>query len=550
MGRLKPAVRRGGILATLALLLLVLFAPPAAAHAELVSITPANGVQLARPPSEIKLTFTESVNLVSDGIRLLDPVGATVPTNGPTVKGQSVYLPIPANLPDGPYVLTWRVVSSDGHPITGASSFGIGTAPAPVPGSATGTPESTATTGAAGSALAWPVIAIRLVGYVAFALFAGVAAFVLLCAPETSKEPRLQLLARTGLVAGVAAAVAAIVVQGPYTAGVSIIRALDTRLLQDTLATPVGTVMICRLGLYGLLGILAWRLPRISMELASWLVPAAVVGTAATIAAAGHAAAAGLIDIAVDTLHALTAGLWVGGLVVLVALGRSVPPRGLHHFSTLALASVLTLIVTGALNSLRQMNAVEELWQTRYGLTLLVKLMLVAATIAAAAISRRRLHQTRVPIRSVRFEAALAAAVLVVTAVLSMTSPPPLQRAGHADHTGHGTEAAAATARVTMSLGKERDAKVAVSPATTTGSHLHIVLSNTDGQPLRATKVTLKVANPDRDIAPLAVPLTERNGAWFAEYRFPFSGRWKVMLTVDGISQSAVVTSADITIRD
>jgi copper transport protein len=550
MGSLKPAVRRGGLLATLALLLLTLFAPHAAAHAELVSISPANGVQLAKPPSEIKLTFTESVNLVSDGIRLIDPVGATVPTNSPIVNGRSVSLPIPANLPDGPYVLTWRVVSSDGHPITGASSFGVGTAPAPVPGSAVGTPESTATTVASGPSLPWPVIAIRLVGYVAFALFAGVAAFVLLCAPEASKEPRLQLLARTGLVAGAAAAVAAIVVQGPYTAGVSISRALDMRLLLDTLATPFGTAMICRLGLYGLLGILVWRLPRMSTELASWLVPAAVVGTAVTIAGAGHAAAAGLIDIAIDTLHALTAGLWVGGLVVLVALGRSVPPRVLHQFSTLALASVLTLIVTGTLNSLRQLNAVDELWQTRYGLTLMTKLTLVAGTIAAAAISRRRLHQTRLPIRSVRLEAALTVAVLVVTALLSMTSPPLLPSAGHAEHAGHVTAPAAASAAVTMPLGKDRSAKAAVTPATTTGSHLHIVLSDTNGQPLRATKVTLKVANPDRDLAPLAVPLTERSDAWFAEYRFPFSGTWKLMLTVDGISQSAVVTSADITIRD
>jgi copper transport protein len=542
-------MRRGGLLATLALLLLVCFATPAAAHAELVSVTPANGVQLARPPSEIKLTFTESVNLVNDGIRLLDPVGATVPTNGPTVKGQSVSLPIPANLPDGPYVLTWRVVSSDGHPITGASSFGVGTAPAHVSGSTTGTSDATASTGASESALPWPVVAIRMVGYMAFALFAGVAAFVLLCAPQTSKEPRLQLLARTGLVVGAAAAVAAILAQGPYTAGVSIGRALDTRLLQDTLATPFGTVMICRLGLYGLLGVLTWRLPRMSTELASWLVPAGVVGTAVTIAAAGHAAAGGLIDIAVDTLHALTAGLWVGGLVVLVTLGRSVPPRDLRQFSTLALASVFTLIVTGTLNSLRQLNAVEELWQTRYGLTLMIKLMLVAGTIAAAAISRRRLQQTRLAIRSVRLEAALAAAVLIVTALLSMTSPP-LQTAGHAAHTGHMTAPAAASAAVTMSLGKEGSAKVAVSPATTTGSHLHIVLSDTNGQPLRAAEVTLKVANPDRDLAPLAIPLTGRNGAWFAEYRFPFSGTWKLILTVDGISQSAVVTSADITIRD
>jgi copper transport protein len=548
MGPLKSAARRGGIVATLAVLLLLLFAPPAAAHAELVSITPANGEQLTRPPTVIQMTFTESVNLVNDGIRLVDAVGGTVPTNDPTVKGRTVSLALPANLPDGPYVVTWRVASSDGHPITGASSFGVGAAAAAVPGSAAESSDPAASTMATGSSAPWPVVALRLVGYVAFALFAGVAAFVLLCAPSTSKEPRLQFLARSGLVAGAAAAIVAILVQGPYVAGVSMSRLLDGRLLLATLASPFGTAMICRLFLYGVLGLLTWRLARMTAELASWLVPAGVVGTAVTIAAAGHAAAAGLVTIAVDALHVLAAGLWVGGLVVIVALGRSVEPRALHQFSTLALASVLTLIVTGTLNSLRQLNGVEQLWHTRYGITLLIKLLLVAGTIAVAAISRRRLQQNHVPLRSVRLEAALTAAVFVVTALLSTTSPP--QTAGQSGHTVHEAAPAAASATVKMSLGKERSAKVAVVPATTTGSHLHIVLSDTNGQPLRATRVTVKVANPDRDIAPISLPVTMRSGSWFANYRFPFAGTWKVVLTVDGIGQSAVVTSADIAIRD
>ena len=89
-----------------------------------------------------------------------------------------------------------------------------------------------------------------------------------------------------------------------------------------------------------------------------------------------------------------------------------------------------------------------------------------------------------------------------------------------------------------------------VSPATTTGSHLHLVLTDTNGQRLPATRVTLKVANPGRDIAPIPVPMSMRDGVWVASYRFPFPGTWKTILTVDGVGSSAVVTSADITIRD
>ena len=499
----------------------------------------------------MQLTFTESVNLIDGGIRLVDGVGATVPTSDPTVDGNTVNWPMPADLPEGAYVVTWRVVSSDGHPISGASSFGVGTAAATVPGSGTGTADTTGSTVANGLTAPWPVVVMRLAGYIAFALFAGVAAFVLFCAPDTNRNPALQALARAGLLGGALATVAAILVQGPYTAGVPMSRVFDTRLLQQTLTTPFGAAMMWRLALYGVLGVLAWRLPRILTQLGSWLLPAGVAGAAVTIAAAGHASASGLVDLTIDALHALTAGLWVGGLAALVVLGRSVEPRALHRFSTLAMASVITLIVTGILNSLRQLNAVEELWLTSYGLTLAAKLVLVACTIAAASVSRRRLRQKQVPRRSVRFEAALTVAVLAVTALLSMTAPPPPPQAAEpTSHTGHDVGPEAANEAVQMSLGDHGKAALAVLPATTTGSQLQLLLTDANGEPLPATRVTLKVANPGRDIAPIPVPMSMRDGVWVASYRFPFAGTWKTIFTVDGIGTSAVVTGADVTIRD
>jgi copper transport protein len=548
MAPLSIAVRRVALLATLAVLWSLLLAHPAAAHAELVDIAPENGAQLTRPPTEVRMTFTESVNLVNDGIRLVDHVGATVPTPDPTVDGRTVTWPMPAVLPEGHYVVTWRVLSKDGHPVSGAFSFGVGTAAVPGSATSTGTTGTSVNAVPSGSTAPWPVVAIRLAGYLAFALFVGVAAFVLVCAPSRSNDPTLQLLARGGLLGGALAAVAALLVQGPYAAGASMSRAFDMRLLQETLSTPFGTAMLWRLGLYGVLGVLVWRLPKILTELGTWLVPAAVVATAATIAAAGHAAASGPIDLLVDALHALTAAFWVGGLAALAALGRSVEPRVLHRFSTLAMASVLTLVVTGTLNSLRHLTAVEQLWLTRYGLTLLIKLSLVAGTLAVAAVSRRRLQQKRVPLRTVRIEVALTIAVLAVTSLLSVTAPPP-QPSAASDHTDHSAGPGAANDTVQMSLGDQGEATLTVLPATTTGSHLHVVLTDTNGQPLPATRVALKVANPARDIAPIPVPMSMRDGVWVASYVFPLPGTWKTILTVDGVGPSAVVTSADVTIH-
>jgi copper transport protein len=551
MAPLSTTARRSALFATLVVLFLLLFPSPAAAHAELVSTSPGNGEQLRTPPTDLRLTFTESVNLVDDGIRLVDHVGAIVVTSEPSVRGRTVIWPMPSDLPEGPYVVTWRVVSSDGHPVNGAFSFGVGTSTAAVPGSATA-PE-TAGMGdsavAAGSTAPWPVVVIRLAGYIAFALVVGVAAFVLFCAPGTSKDLTLQLLVRCGLMGGAVAAVAAILVQGPYTAGVSMSRVLDMRLLPETLSTPFGTAMMWRLALYGVLGVLAWRLPRILTEVAGWLVPALVVGIAVTIAAAGHAAASGPLSLLVDAGHALTAGLWVGGLIALAAIGRSVERHALHKFSTLALASVLTLIVTGTLNSLRHLTAVEQLWSTRYGLTLFIKLTLVAGALAVAAVSRRHTKQDRVPVRSVRLEATLTVAVLVLTALLTMTAPPP-EGGPPTTHTGHGHEPAAVDDTVQMSLGDQGNASLAVVPATTAGSHLHLALKDPNGQKLSATRVTLKVTNPARDVAAILIPMSMRDGVWVANWRFPFPGTWKAILTVDGVGRLSVVASADITIRD
>ncbi len=548
MGPLSRVVRRGLVCAVLAAVFGLLFASPAAAHAELVATNPANGAQLAEAPDEIEMTFTESVDVLDDGFRLVDSVGATVPTAEPVADGHTISWPMPADLPDGPYTVTWKLVSSDGHPVAGAFSFGVGTAAASVLGITPGvTSEASAS-----PAAPWPVVAVRLGGYLAFALLAGVVAFVLWCSAGTRTDPSLQRLARIGIVGGLLATVAGLLVQGPYTSGLPMSQLFDPFLVRDTMATPFGTAMVRRLALYAAIGVLIWQLPGLLARPIRWLVSAGVVGVALTISATGHGNASGrLVDLGVVALHALTAGIWVGGLVVLVVLGRTVERREWLRFGTLALACVLALVATGALNSLREITAVEQLWQTRYGVVLVIKLALVAATLVAAGVSRRRLQQDRAPRRSVRLEGGLTVGILVVTAVLSMTSPPP-QELAPARLLASGATGTAPSANevVEMSLGDRGKAVLAVLPATTAGSELHMVLTDDRGQPLRARRVDLKVSNPGRGLGRIPVPLTRRNGVWTADYRFPLTGVWKATVTVEGAGQTAVVTAGDVTITD
>ena len=542
MATLGRAVRRGLVSVALVAVSALVFAAPAAAHAELVSSNPGNGERLEEAPSEIELTFTESVNLLEGAIRLLDGVGETVSTPDPVVSGLTLTWPMPPELADGAYTVSWRVISSDGHPVAGAFSFGVGIDAALVSpvGSTDGVSATTAP---------WPVVTARLTGYLAFALLAGVVAFVLCCSAGSRTDPTLQRLVRWGLVGGVLATTAGFLLQGPYIAGSPLSDVFDPQLMRRTLATPFGTAMVWRIVLYAAIAGVVWRLPGLSRRPGQALASGAVVGVAVTIGATGHGVASGrLADLAVVALHALTAAIWLGGLVVLVALGRAVERQALHRFASLAFASVAILVVTGTLNSLRHVTAVGQLWQTRYGLELVAKLALVAAALAAAAVSRRRLQEQRVPVRSVRVEAVLTVGVLTVTAFLSMTSPPPLT----ADATTVAPSVAQeeGSAVLQMSLGDGGRAMLGVQPATTAESRLYLLLTDAGGQALPATRVDLSVSNPSRGLGGIPVPLTERKGAWVTKYRFPYSGLWKVTLTVTGPGQTAVVTAGDFTIRD
>jgi methionine-rich copper-binding protein CopC len=108
--------------------LLALFAAlTVLAHTELIDSQPAPGAQLADPPAEIRLTFSESVGaqsqilLMSDGFRPVEGIAAQVDSN----RSEQLFAPLPV-LEPGSYTVQWTSVSEDGHEISGSYSFSIG----------------------------------------------------------------------------------------------------------------------------------------------------------------------------------------------------------------------------------------------------------------------------------------------------------------------------------------------------------------------------------------------------------------------------------------
>ena len=140
--------------AALALATTIAFAPAASAHDELTSTTPKNGATVTSAPSSLELTFAEKPLAVGNQISVKAPDGSTSKAT-PKVDGSTVSAPF-AGHGDGAYTVTWRVVSSDGHPISGSYAFTLkgGTASTAAPssaasssgGAASPSPRATATT--------------------------------------------------------------------------------------------------------------------------------------------------------------------------------------------------------------------------------------------------------------------------------------------------------------------------------------------------------------------------------------------------------------------
>ena len=133
-------------LALLATLLLsVVGALPASAHSTLLSQTPEDGAELDEVPEAVVLTFNEDITDLGSDIVITGPDGEDASGDDTTIDGAEVSRPVADDLSAGEYSVDWRVVSADGHPISGEFTFTL-TEQAVGGGSATGT-ESPSPTG-------------------------------------------------------------------------------------------------------------------------------------------------------------------------------------------------------------------------------------------------------------------------------------------------------------------------------------------------------------------------------------------------------------------
>jgi methionine-rich copper-binding protein CopC len=104
------------------LLILLLAATPAFAHARLKSSDPAADASV-KSPNLIRLTFSEALEPAFSSAELADAAGKTVPVSK-SVGGTTITL-LPLGLRPGVYKVTWHSVGRDTHRLSGNFSFKV-----------------------------------------------------------------------------------------------------------------------------------------------------------------------------------------------------------------------------------------------------------------------------------------------------------------------------------------------------------------------------------------------------------------------------------------
>lgn len=496
--------------ALVAMLITLNPACPALAHASLLSAVPADGVTILDPPKTFKLDFNEPVSPLP--MRLVRPDGQIVPLTNVTATNNSVTITAPPMPQPGSYVLSWRVISADGHPVGGVVSFALGHPSA-------GVSAPTVKGARAVHVAIWAAELVLSIG-----LFVGVggAAFGawLAAGPAMPGRPYLA----TAMIGALVAAIVSLPFQGLDALAQSPVDAWKPSVWAAGLATSWGLTVAVALATL-IAGLFALWLDNRSV--ARSLAAPATAGIGFAFVVSGHASTAQpLLSAPAVFLHAVCVALWIGALLPLTLSVRAGDRVALQRFSRLIPLPLLILIVTGIALTFVEFDRFDAFWTTDYGLVLAAKLVVVLVMLTLAALNRYLLvprlaitgEQRLVTIIATEF--ALAIVILGIVGLWRFTPPPRALAAAETTYIHLHAEPAMAQ----IDLTPERDR----------GANVNIAVTEDDLRPVAAKEVVLVIWNPSAGIEPIRRDATFEGGAqWrISGLHIPIGGVWRMRIEV------------------
>lgn len=410
---------RIGVGLLLALVLSPLGVQPSFAHATLVSSTPEEGETVGNMPEYIEVEFNESIRIVSGQNRLYLPDGTVHELIGTTADNRATF-PLPSTSTEGTHTFGYRIISADGHPVSGVITFHVGepgpgestTPPAPVPS------DSEQANNA--------VFALTFVKYVGLFIFVGLVYYNRFI-PSRGSRGRLITWARNGYIMATVSALCLVPVLGLRAIGAPLTGVFSgswvatvswDSLTTAAIVTGAGAVSIHHVGKHQ-------RSTGLALGLAT------TCALTPTLTGHTHIFRPLALMVGADAIHILSATVWFGGLLGLLAASLKPDLRGVGRFSSIALVCTATLVISGTVMAFLGLPSPSSLLSTGYGRILVVKLLLASSTLVIAKRNWSRVARAQQggqfewsALRmDVAREVSILVVVLAVTGLLTNLSP-------------------------------------------------------------------------------------------------------------------------------
>lgn len=503
--------------ALIAILLLFAGAATAHAHAVLLTTTPNEGAVVQTAPDTFTLGFNEPVSVLA--VSLITPQGEQIDVTQASTSGAEVTIDLPEALDQGTHVVSWRVVSVDGHPVGGATAFSIGVV--------TGAADAGADADFLVSSLLW---LSKTVVYLAIFFGLGSAAFAAFGAPLPKQAAEI---AQTMILVGVLAAPISLGLHGVDALGQPGIAFFSVQAWRTGLTTTYGPTVIVLSVALACAGV-SLRMARSKLSIALAALPwiMAPIGMAMS----GHAGAANpqwLTRPAV-ALHVAGIIFWVGALVpLMIMLGArdTSPQTGLARFSKFIPYPVAMILVSGFTLAVIQLGRDPALWFSPYGYILAAKLGLIVLLLGLAIWNRVSLTRPALAgdagaqrhlEASIRVEVALVFVILALVAGWRFTPPP---------------RALADAVSVPISFHIHTDAVMAdatITPGRPGTNEVSLFLMDGEFGAVDPMDVQLAVSSPALGIEATTVSTTlGDDGFWHSDaVTLPLAGEWKMSVEI------------------
>ncbi|MBC2267747.1 copper resistance protein [Listeria sp. FSL L7-0083] len=422
------------------ILLYILIVPVqhVSAHAYLENSNPADQSHIKTAPKQVTLVFNEEIEADFPLIEVKDSNGKRVETGKTAVSKKNNHMveaSLPAKLKADVYSISWRVVSADGHAVSGVLSFKLGD-----------TKATFQSTEVPTNAFDLQISSVqKAILYIGFSLFIGMLVFGLGLYPRQEQLPekittRLKKIIWFALAFLGTALLMQLFVQTSITTGVSISESFQPDKLAAFLTTKTGYIWLSEIISWLVLVIFTAIMLRKNKQW-SWfalLTESALIGYLIFAKAQnGHAAASAdkIVSITADMLHMIAASVWVGGILVLLfVLPKTGKAREVwSRFAIVAIIAVASILVSGLLMAVMNIGQMANLFTTNYGKILLFKigLFLLMALLGLGHYIYLKLKNKKLPFKTILIELIIGTIILIVASVLTnvQTPPPPAPKA-------------------------------------------------------------------------------------------------------------------------